>query len=360
MSNHVVFITDHAARGFLEPLPGIIGDCQPEFAFSVIDDALADSLSEETAPLEVRSALSEVSVRKSALALRDEDFLLAFADRPLCSTEHFLTNLFLAGSNLAERPPRVGIVSTTFIRRNILPSDPMYLTQRHAFYHLVVCALLGGFLDMTAHADRGCLMDFNNVLPDIRRKIEIGYSFCDECAAVVRSHPVGDSMFRICSALKARGSLDVAGIHKPFNLDFRSMNTCGHKSQAESFEALCAELYARSYGPEAVNHIAAPDGGVDLLVRRGSQRFGIQCKFFVDDFAAAQVRQIEESYRSARSKYTDLAGYFVLLPRLLTKRQREGVLDLEAAEGPPLSIVDRDSLASMVSRELDLARRYFG
>jgi len=360
MANQVVFVSDHAARGFLEPLPAIVGDSQSEFVFSVADDVLADLFAADAGPLELEDALALTYLRKSALALRDQDLLLAFVDRPLRSTPHLFDNLFMAGSNLTEPPPRVGIVSTTFIRQNILRTDPMYLTQRHAFYHLVVCGLLGAFLDMTAHDDRGCLMDFNNHRPNIQRKIDVGYSFCTACTFYVRRHLLGEAIFRICSALKARGSLDIVGVRPQPIFDFRLLNTCGHSSQTEAFEALCAEVYSRSSEPGTVYHVKAPDGGVDILLQRGGQTFALQCKFFIDAFGTSQLRQIKESYQSAVAKHQNLDGYFVAIPRLLTKKEHEAVRALAVLAGPHISVIDRDALISMVSREPDLARRYFG
>ncbi|MGA2451870.1 MAG: hypothetical protein ABTD50_24740, partial [Polyangiaceae bacterium] len=58
------------------------------------------------------------------------------------------------------------------------------------------------FLDMSAHDDNGCLLDFNCFTPEIRRKIDRGYTFCDDCLPVVEMHPLGGAMSAICGVLK--------------------------------------------------------------------------------------------------------------------------------------------------------------
>jgi len=74
--------------------------------------------------------------------------------------------------------------------------------QRHAFYHLIVCCLAAAFLEMRAHEDRGCLLDFNSYAPNIRSKIEAGYSFCEACGSYVEQHPLGPFVLKICARLK--------------------------------------------------------------------------------------------------------------------------------------------------------------
>lgn len=355
--NEVVLVPDHISRGFLTPLPEILNDCQSGFRFVVMSDTPRSGYSH---PEDARAALCDAHARKVSLALGNEDLLLVFRRQMLSSQEFGLANLFMAGSTLSETPPRVGVISTSFIGRGILASDPMYLTQRHALYHLVVCAILGSFLDLQAHTDRGCLLDFNNFTPDIKLKINAGYVLCEGCEEQVDRHDLGGSISQICGALKARGSLDVAGIRTLPKLDFALIKVGTELSQADAFEALTAQLYARRGVLGEVVRVGAPDGGVDVLVKRTGRTLGVQCKFFVGEFGPAQVRQIRESYDSAEENFCDLDEFVLVVPRVLTKSQRQKVVDLASGRRLPLSIVDRDALLSLIEREPDLARRYFG
>lgn len=108
----------------------------------------------------------------------------------------------LTALRIAELPPRVAVVSTSFLLRHVLPADPTYLIQRHALYHLLICCIVGGFLEIGAHEDRGCLLDYNSHTPNIVRKIEAGYVFCNACTRSVARHPLGNAVFDLCGALK--------------------------------------------------------------------------------------------------------------------------------------------------------------
>lgn len=201
MSIQVILAPNHDVRAFLEPLPALLNGVQDDFTFSVQEAAWAP---DSTA--DVDRAFHEIQTCKAAAGLGQDDLLIRFIGVTLESRARGLTNLFAAVSGSRDTPPRVAAVSTAFIRRHILPADPSYLTQRHAFYHLVVCCLAGAFLDLSGHEDCGCLLDFNNYTPDIKKKIEAGYSFCTSCESAVRKRNHGSAVLRICMVLKDRAA----------------------------------------------------------------------------------------------------------------------------------------------------------
>jgi len=356
----VVFLPDHISLGFLEVLPDILNDCQDEFSFGITEGLYRAGILSLNTDVDVPDIFEEVRSLKVALALPDRDFLLLFRDVSLVYGAHGARNLFLAVSSFSESPPRVGVLSTAFIRHRIIEPDPMYLRQRHTLYHLIVCAIVGAFLDMGPHDDRGCLLDFNNFTPDIQRKVDIGYSFCPSCATKVARHPLGEAISHICAALKSRGSLDVAGIRKAPRIDFGAIRIGSERSQADAFEALCAQLYARHYDLGEVTRIRAPDGGIDVLITKGDSKVGLQCKYFIGEFGPTQIIQIQKSYETARQNYPDIREFVLVLPRDLTKPQSEKVLDLSIRAGLPITVVDKNTLTSMILRAPDIRREFFG
>ena len=361
MNFQIFLMPDHNSSGFLAPVPAILNPCQPLFRFTVLRESpLIDAAKESPYRLEVAEILGLIAAQKTALALRSEDLLIRFTPATLFARKEGLNNLFLAGSTLHETPPRVACISSAFVLREILLSDPAYLRQRHAFYHLVVCSLLGAYLDMPAHSDRGCLLDFNNYTPDIHRKIDSGYSFCGECLGKVTKNETGESILRLCAQLKARGSLDVAGIEADPQIEFKRIKLQGEQSQAAAFEALCCQLYSRASGPDAVRRVSAPDGGVDIILTSAEDFIGIQCKYFVNGFGPAQKRQIQDSFTTAVANYARLNRYILVLPLTLTKRQQEDVFEITRGSRVQMTIIQLDNLVSMLNKEPDLLVRFFG
>lgn len=196
-------IPNHDVQPFLVTIADLLNKVQNDFRFCTYSPPKPLRSMEVRKSADVDTSLEECHALKTALNLASEDLLIQFIGTPLESRLRGLANLFLAGSDLSERPPRVAVISTSFIHRHILPSDPTYLTQRNAFYHLMVCCIASAFFELLAHDDRGCVMDFNSYTPNIRRKIDSGYTFCDACTLVVEKHSLCDALFKICSALKA-------------------------------------------------------------------------------------------------------------------------------------------------------------
>jgi len=199
----IVLVPNQVVEPFLLSIPSVLNSAQSAFQFSVqVRESRPEKL-RLSKTIDVEKALFGAESLKKEFTLSDNDLLISFISETLESRSRGLNNLFVAASSLSETPPRVAIISTSFIHRYILPVDPTYLMQRHAFYHLIVCCIAGAFLELEAHRDRGCLMDFNSNTRDINRKIRAGYTFCDSCTRIVEEHPLGDALFKICSALKA-------------------------------------------------------------------------------------------------------------------------------------------------------------
>lgn len=203
MSLQVVLTPSNDSRQFLRLLPELLNSAQRDFEFRLHEEPSSQSRPGLFTSVEIDETLQQIYSLKNILRLENRDLIIKFINQTLSSKTHAPTNLFLAGSDLNETPPRVAAISTMFIRRHILPADPTYLTQRHAFYHLVVCCIAGAFLDLQPHEDRGCLLDFNSYTPNIRHKIDAGYSFCEVCSPIVESHPLGAAVLMICDTLKA-------------------------------------------------------------------------------------------------------------------------------------------------------------
>jgi hypothetical protein len=202
MKLKIVLIPNNDSRNFLLPLPSLLNEFQSSFYFTLYDQPQKETKPSNKTIVEVNEVLNQIYSTKESLKLRSEDMVIKFINNTLESELHGLTNLFTAGSSINESPPRVAAISTSFLRKHILPLDPTYLIQRHAFYHLIVCCIVGAFIEMSAHEDRGCLLDMNIYTPNIRYKIESGYTFCETCTSIVERHHLGKAILQICGALK--------------------------------------------------------------------------------------------------------------------------------------------------------------
>ncbi len=194
----VVLVPDSRSRDLLLPVPDLVNGAQDAFNVSLSGAELA---LDAVPVIDVTEGFAVVGRAKAELGLLTDDLLVMFTPAILEARSHGLTNLFVAGSSIAEKPPRVGILSSSFIRSHILPRDPTYTAQRDALCHLLVCAVAGAFLDMEAHSDRGCVLDFNNFTPNIRHKVDNRYRFCDQCFSIAHHHSLGDALLNMCRAL---------------------------------------------------------------------------------------------------------------------------------------------------------------
>ncbi|MCK5055313.1 MAG: toll/interleukin-1 receptor domain-containing protein [Candidatus Aminicenantes bacterium] len=198
----VGLIPDINTKSFLLPLPDLLNKSQDSFEFVLVENSSKKSKKPLDRIVDMNDILPQIHLEKKEHHFKKDDLLIKFINKSLESRSHFLHNLFIAGTSIKESPPRVAVISTSFIRKHILPIDPTYSVQKHAFYHLVLCCILGAFLEIGAHEDCGCLLDFNSYTPNIEHKINTGYSFCENCNQIVENHKFGKAIMQICGALK--------------------------------------------------------------------------------------------------------------------------------------------------------------
>jgi hypothetical protein len=111
----------------LLPIPDLLNRAQDTFHFSLAE--AERGFDGRSALVDVAEGFAAVERIKEELGLVAEDLLVVFTPATLESRGHWLTNLFAAGSNITEVPPRVAIISSAFMRRHILPRDPTYGAQ---------------------------------------------------------------------------------------------------------------------------------------------------------------------------------------------------------------------------------------
>lgn len=145
--------------------------------------------------------------QKKLMRLDIADLLVAFYDGIITALDHNFVNLFIAGGNAQDPYPCTAVISLQFISWGVLEQKYDYLLQRHALFHLVVCALIGGYTKVPAHDQAyGCLLDFNNQLVEFNRKLQMGYYLCSDtqggCYKLMKSERYGNSIIKLCEVLR--------------------------------------------------------------------------------------------------------------------------------------------------------------
>ncbi len=105
--------------------------------------------------------------------------------------------------------------------------------------------------------------------------------------------------------------------------DLRPLNG----SRSDGFEELCSQL-ARSESPEGAEFVRKgnPDGGVECFCRlEDGREWGWQAKFFLNALSEAQLRQLDESVKTALGAHPDLVRYFVCVPHDRSDSRRPGI-----------------------------------
>ncbi|MBU1347520.1 MAG: hypothetical protein KKA16_11315 [Alphaproteobacteria bacterium] len=110
-------------------------------------------------------------------------------------------------------------------------------------------------------------------------------------------------------------------------INFRAIRPHG-ADQRIGFEELVRQLLIAN-PPQSCVHLEhkgpGADGGVEVLMHRSNGRvWGYQTKFFVDGFAASQISQLWDSFRSALASHPTLDRYIVVLPINLAGGVRVG------------------------------------
>jgi hypothetical protein len=141
------------------------------------------------------------------LGAQPNDLMMAFFSGTLQAREANLTNLFMAGSRYDEPMPCNAVISLQFLKWDILEEKFNYDLQRHAFFHLCLCGILGAYTHVEAHYQTyGCLFDFNSRLIDFNRKLQRGYYLCSpsesNCHQRVQNERFGNSIIQLCSVFK--------------------------------------------------------------------------------------------------------------------------------------------------------------
>ncbi|AFW94869.1 pentapeptide repeat-containing protein [Anabaena sp. 90] len=151
--------------------------------------------------------LNFLDSQKKQMGLNADDLLIALYDGVITALDHGFVNLFIAGANAEDSYPCTATISLQFISWGILEQKYDYSLQRHALFHLVICALLGAYTKVKAHYQtHGCLLDFNNQLIDFNRKLQMGYYLCSvnqsNCYNTVKAERYGNSIIRLCTVIK--------------------------------------------------------------------------------------------------------------------------------------------------------------
>ncbi len=182
-------------------------EAQSDFKFYLLppDDEPESLLRQPVADyLEILQFLER---KKKGVGLGNADLLIALYDGVITAMDHGLTNLFLAGAHMDDAHPCTAVASLRFIAWGTLEQKFDYSLQRHALFHLVVCALISSYSKAPAHRETyGCLLDFDNRLDDFNRKLQMGYYLCSEhqkgCFRAVSRERYGHSIISLCCALR--------------------------------------------------------------------------------------------------------------------------------------------------------------
>ena len=180
---------------------------QTDFRFYLLPPENADKSPLRKPIADYLEILHFLNDQKKQIDLGLDDLFMVFYDGVITASDHGLTNLFIAGANIEDRYPCTAAVSLKFISWSILEQKYDYALQRHALFHLVMCALIGSYTKVTAHDQTyGCLLDFNNQLVDFNHKLQRGYYLCSHiengCYTAMQSERYGKSIIRLCQALK--------------------------------------------------------------------------------------------------------------------------------------------------------------
>jgi hypothetical protein len=145
------------------------------------------------------------------------------------------------------------------------------------------------------------------------------------------------------------------------------------KSSDENFEILALELLKAHYPEGGHFRVGAPDGGIDILGEEsvvnhwgrivGKVKVAYQCKAY-SAFRSDLVHAVSQSLESAlktRSTESSLSWekYTLIVPLLLSKKQRMRIEHAWTSKGLEASILDIDSIESLLYAFEDVRTRFF-
>lgn len=185
----------------------VANSVQSDFRFYLLPPESKDNSPLKKPVADYLEILGFLHTQKKQMNLDPEDLLVAFYEGVITALDHKLANLFIAGGNLDDIYPCTAAVSLKFISWGILEQKYDYSLQRHALFHLVMCSLIGGYTQVSAHYQtHGCLLDFNNHLIDFNRKLQMGYYLCSDlqngCYSKLKSERYGNSIIKLCTILR--------------------------------------------------------------------------------------------------------------------------------------------------------------
>jgi len=203
----VIIIPDSQVENICRDAVNFANTCQSDFNFYLIPQIKSDNTPLDKTSAEVSDALEYLDSFKQQNKYDKEDLVLTFYNGILKATNHGLSNLFCAGSNVADQYPCTGIISLKYLGWNVLEEKYNYEVQKHSILHLIVCGIIGSYTKLKAHNDIGCLLDLNLQLSSFNLKLQKGYYLCSTnefgCYENIKKEEYGNSIIRLCEKFKS-------------------------------------------------------------------------------------------------------------------------------------------------------------
>lgn len=203
----VIIIPDSQVENICRDAVNYANTCQSDFNFYLIPQIKSDNTPLDKPSAEVTDALEYLDSFKQQNKYDREDLVLTFYNGILKATNHGLSNLFCAGSNVADQYPCTGIISLKYLGWNVLEEKYNYEVQKHSILHLIVCGIIGSYTKLKAHNDIGCLLDLNLRLSSFNLKLQRGYYLCSttefSCYENIKKEKYGNSIIRLCEKFKS-------------------------------------------------------------------------------------------------------------------------------------------------------------
>jgi hypothetical protein len=203
----VIIIPDSQVENICRDVVNFANTCQSDFNFYLIPQIKSDNTPLDKSSAEVSDTLKYLDNFKKQNNYDSEDLILTFYNGILKATNHGLSNLFCAGSNVADQYPCTGIISLKYLGWNILEEKYNYEVQKHSILHLIVCGIIGSYTNLKPHSDIGCLLDLNLQLTSFNLKLQRGYYLCSTsefgCYENIKKEKYGNSIIRLCEKFKS-------------------------------------------------------------------------------------------------------------------------------------------------------------
>lgn len=165
-------------------------------------------------PLLTPGAISDDEASRIAARIRTEagygadDGIIVFTEKRLFDDTYY--QLFIGGREADEEPPRVGILSVNYIRREYEKAG----SHDARFFSAIVSNILfslGTDIGLADHGNKtlGCIMDFCGFMSDIEVGLAQGPAFCEKCTRILRSIPdIGSAILALPKVFKHAKSIE--------------------------------------------------------------------------------------------------------------------------------------------------------